>query len=698
MGQFIKFEVVSTVMDLTGPPDPSNPDITIPWSLDATEAWVKNLGLTTLKTGNELTIFGYGYTPVGYGDLKIKSTLYIYAGAAGDQIAPKDPADPNSDVVLWEACAQKGVTVVQTINNFETSVVQTSANGLNFNITPSMTELYNYNPEFSGQLVSVYNDAGNLLISAKIVHHLLRGQSITLNMQKNVEPWKQNLTMGDVNLAPGGAQNDPNNFAPLTTLVDYNNSYYNGTQIPSKDIGKPIPAYIGNVITTTESRTVERGKVVSSSTAPTQRYELSYLPTDYVRVSPTRAIVCKLPNNITPAFISAPATNATASQRRGYRVSNITKITDRELIVNFSDPSIVPFLRPGMTFFIRNVTVETFALAQGLITEVFYPQARILLQQEVLTNLRLGETGVMAFDLRKFTEISAFDARLRSQCFPASGAFGATHTNLNLSYVSTPNSNVVFADIIDPGPFNGSDALIAPNTGSGMTFDNTSFKISFDVTVSSNAPEDILESVAGFHGVTIDTSEFKTLTNPSANLTYDLYNTGNKLNTLEDYAKVACRTNFATIVSDPASTQFRLVPLVGGNLAYSYTEDEIREVIVNGDSRDMAKTVEYFNPKFNSPRRQIENLEAERYNVSESRTIEHNLSDVITTPRIGNWADFYSKNRVTVEFVLLEASKIPLCGEVIQIDHPDYSGRAIVTSVTQSEVSTKILCQVQNAK
>lgn len=665
MGQFIKFNVVSDVSDSVSTPD-INGNVTLPWKLEAVTAWVQDIDLVISQTNDTVTIENYASVPAGYGKLKLESTIYLYAGGP-DQIAPKNPADPLSSEVLWIAAAEKGVTVVQSIDNFENKVVRTSANGLNFSLAPELSDLSSNNPEFVGQLVQVWNDAGQKIISGITVHQLYRGMSYTLNMQKNIDPLKEVLTNGDPE--------------PLVYFKAGNQApYYNAPDLREEDNNTPIPFIIGPAPTISERRRLSQAK----------GFTVTYTDLPVVPLSSTQGIIAKIPSFCDLVPVSAPLPNDPVVPS-AYRISTYTFADPFEGVyaLNLTNAvALAPFLKTGMSAYLQNLYnipgekgVEDTRVTILSIDNDSFGNIRVKVAAQ-RPEAFLGTVGyikgLLQFDIR--FGATAQQAKIKSFCISGENQW-AFNSNLRLYTTSHGNSKLLKAEIVD----------------GSASFLDTEFKPVFSLVYNDptlQLPQRALQRIFSNQGLVLDVTEYETAAGSAASEIGYIYNVDKNAATLGDLATDTCRSLFSTLRSNTASDNFVLTSLTTDIVNFTYSDDNVSQIVVNGDSRDIAKSVQLINPQTGQATNAFDTFADTKYNATSAKIINHIL--VSADPRTKNWVQFYSSPKTTVEFVLLDSDLVPVCGNLIQLNHPDYTGRLLVTQVTQSELSIKIKCQVQN--
>lgn len=571
------------------------------------------------------------------GTVKVQFILYLKTGEPSKHDT-KDPTNPASDVVFWEERITSFPTISSSISSFESGEVKFKASNIAFTALNSGWDILFDSVEFVGTTIEYYKN--NALVYQGITGGSTVSRGVITTILKNLNSvFDDECTFGDPDYL---VRIDP----------DYNSTYYNAGNIPEKYYGVSIPFIIGDRMPYQDfqGQTIDSGTYIAAAPAYpalSPKVDTEALGTGWIcKIIPTGAttgIVCRIP--------SFQALGSTVGNDAFFGVTaNLwSKIRDGGSALS-ALPTQLAQLNYG-----ASSSMGGRMLRNG---GVIYQQS-----QE-------GQTGTA------WTSAD-FDEELHLCSATAPNAFDPA--TVVISYTATPNGNRL-VEITAPGcDFTANDYWL----------------VCSNVTGSVSAPE-VMEFILEQHGLTVNASSFSTLASAYPQKTCIQVGLGKGIKTLNNIVSEINRglMTFTKIPLDGTEISMEAVDFTP-TPTDTLTDENVSNLRVTMTGEGIYKNLK-FEPIYakgtiyrDDVYGNAETSESAIYNSDKTLVLNHVMTSKPTT-RWDDIAEFYGKPNTNVSFILLDETTEYDVGDYLTIDHSDFKGDIIITTITRRRIGSQI--------
>lgn len=618
----------------------SGTEATWPW--EVTEVYVN--GTATAFTWDEETSV-LDIPSYVSGIVLVEFNLYLIFNAPS-QYLPRDPTNPASPLVFWENRLTAFISYSTSIKSFETGLTEITIGSFGIRIDDDWLPLIQNILIFTNRIVRIYLD-DVIKFKGITTRSAVSSFTLTVSIQKRQTILDSECSWGD-----------PDYLNRIDRSSS--NAYYTGSNIPDEYENFAIPMVFGTTTPYELGDTVEidLGQQGAFSIIPLASNGMSRSPNTnsvILRVIPTSStagILGRMPAYQTLPSVS-PINESLAGQAhvlgRYEQASNAVTFSDMILGEACVLDRVSPGLTVGARIYGRSATRSFFYLGYD------------------------EPPGGGNFD----TLTSADRYR---HFFCADTPKGTWNTPAVLSSTLTPAghrwltiSGVTGIDL------RASDVYVVLNNISG----------------AKSGPK-VMEWALEQHGYTVSTGSFTVINTLYPDTVCMQAGFGTTLQTLGTFLSEINRT-LLTVLVFPASNDSPYLVRINPTAAASQTlrEDQIVGLSWGSEYRDQTKNV-IFSPRyfrsdeakadltFNQPSPRAEIWASER-----TLKIDHVLEES-TTNRFAEIADFYGSPVTTVKFTLLDDEVSLELADMIQIDHPEFQKKMIVTTIEQLPIGRSI--------
>lgn len=614
------------------------------WPHEVTGVWVDGVTEPFTQTDDLLEVTGYTT-----GTVIVESILYLISSSLG-KFLPKDPLNPASDIVFWDSRVINYPNVSTSIKNIETGIIESTISTLSFLFRGGWESLLTQQSDFAKSSVKLYKNSS--LIYSGFSNGFGSSKGVYTVTLDNEDPiLDSECTFGD---------NDYEVRIDLTS----NNTHYNGANIPDKFDGHAIPMLFGprTPWEDRETQSVEKGQLIPVSppiTLPAVTRQSRNVGSGFI---------CEIiPISATTGIIGrTPSYQSLASQ---YATTNITG----------GGANTIAFSKET-----AGTTSETSSLIYGqLVSFSGIAPNRLTDQAGKLTTItqngtsiyQLSQEDTNAAGVNNYNDVQ-YDTKAHICCNkPPSGFFESS--SISLSNTTTTNGNKFWKV-----------------TATGLNFyEEQHYFVGTSVTGSKSAP-DVSGFILSSHGLTTDSS-FSTL---GASLTTKAtmqIGSGKFIPTVNE-ALAQINESLLTIIKKPLDGSTFSIQKIQLNppTSITLTDEHIAGVRTNST---ISKTYGYveFEPIYlrgTRIRTQVYSFKTTTakniYGIEKTKLIEHVLDG--NTSRFDEIAEFWAMPNQTCGFVLLDETISINIGDYIYIDHDDFVGKIMVTSISPKDIGYSI--------
>ena len=612
----------------------------IVWNYEAIEVWIDGASTAFTQTDEILDIPTYTS-----GNIRVESKLYILSQALSEYL-PKDPTNPASDLVFWDSRAMKYPLIATSMKSIESGIVESRISTFTFMYRGDWEDLALLSPSFVNKSVKVYRD-GALLYS---------GFSTGSGAKKGVFT----VSLGTVEPAIEGqcTFGDPDHLVRIDTSS--NTAFYNGANIQDKWDGKAIPMVFGprTPYEDFEGGNIERGQVISV-VAPLvlpKVFEPSRIigPGTILKVMPTSAtqgILCRTPGYATLGSFPANETifigNVRLFSKTTFSTASTTLIEGQ--LVRFYQGDADEVNQSG-----RVLTNTSSGASFSLAIEDFSTGA-------------VGNQNYASFDYNEQAHLCT------------KGEINKDFTGYTLSSQATSGGNKLWKINI---------------TGSLDLTDSDYYFVCTNVTGSRSAPQ-VAKYILESHGMTVD-STFDTLGGIyTENASMQIGNDDDIQTVNEALAEI--NESLLTLIKKPLGGDTYSMQAIDTNptTTITVTDFEIGSVNVNEKSNSTYGAVQY-EPLYlraSKIRDQVYKYQTSVtnniYDTKRVKTINHVLDQSLVS-RFNEITEYWARPRKDVGFILLDETVAIEIGDYVQVNHEDFTGKIMVTSLSPKQLGTAI--------
>jgi hypothetical protein len=572
------------------------------------------------------------------GTVKAEFTIYITYGEVSNH-APKDPENPASDIVFWNERIDKMPTISSSIENFETGRVAFKTSNIAILCLGGDFEVLLDQVDFVGTEIKCYlNDS--LVFSAITNGSQVSQGKLTIIVKNQATVLDEECSWGD-----------PSYLNRIE--ADHNSSLYNGALIPEKYHGAAIPFVIGDRMAYDDFE----GQAVDAGQDITAVPPLVQIGSSITSEAVGTGFICKvIPVNATTGIICRIPSFQSFNQTTSYDTAISLSAAIWSKIVDGSSGSI-PIL-PGQLTLLET----TGAPVPGRC-------------------LRIGPT-TYHINGNNNTGINWQQAKYDSDlhlCATQNPGSSYDPAAISVSYTTTPGGH-----------------RLVKITATDVDFTkNDHFLVCSNLSGSVSAPK-ALQFIVESHGLSVDTPSFDDMDAIYPQKTCIQAGAGKSIQTVNEiisqinrslltYSKIPLNGN-AISMGD-----IDLSPAITDTL----TDEEIRElrVRVTGDEVFSRLEFEPIYAKGNIYRDDVydykTNIESSSiYKSDKTKTVAHVLTSKPST-RWQDMADYYGFPSPSVSFMLLTDTLYEV-GDYVRIDHSDFTGDIIITSVSPKQIGSAI--------
>lgn len=611
------------------------------WPWQVTEVYVNGVAESFTWTDEVLDIPGYtsGVVLVEFG-------LYLIYGAPS-QFLPKDPTNPLSDLVFWENRLPNFIGYGTSIKSFESGLTDITIGSFGIEIDDTALPLIQQILIWSNRVVRIYID-DVIKFKGVTTRASVSNYVMTISIQKRQTILESECTWGD---------------PEYLNRVDRSssNAYYTGSNIPEQFQNVAIPMLFG------ETTPYELGQVeeidlgtpggtflIPPSTKGRQRrpnpsaFIVKVIPT-----GPSTGILGRMPSYQTLPAVS-PINEALAGQAhifgRFEQASNAVTLNNMILGENCVLDRAAPGLIVAARIYGRSATRSFFFLG--------YDE-----QPPFGGNF---DTILSADRYRHF-----FSTEIPRESWVTPAVLSSTLTPAGHRFLTI--SGVTGLDLTQ------SDVFVVLNNISG----------------ARSGPE-VLQWALEQHGYSVDAASFAAMDALYPDRVCIQAGFGEDVPTLGNFLSDINRT-LLTVIVFPASNDEPYLIRIDPNAIAGVTvgETEISAPSWGSEYRDQTKNV-IFEPKyFRSDDAKADltfNIPSPNAGIwgSERTLIIRHVLQEVTTSRFEEIADFYGSPTTPVRFTLLDDSVPVELADMIEIDHPLFKNKIIVTNIDQLQIGRTI--------
>ena len=614
------------------------------WNYEAIEVWVDGVSTGFTQTGSSVDVPSYTS-----GAVVVESKLYIISGELG-KYGPKDPTNPASDVVFWDARSIRYPLIATSMKNIEAGIIESRVSTVGFLYRGDWEELATLSPSFVNKAINIYrNDA--LLYSGTSTGSGVSKGVFTVTLANLETVLEGECTFGD-----------PDYMVRIDSSST--NSYYTGSSFPKRWDGKTIPMVFGprTPWQDNEKSPIPKGQYITgvpplvlppvnqSVRDVGQGFILKVIPT-----SQTTGILCR-----TPSFQTLTSNKTTTAPTSAFVWSK------------FCGTSVVehPYLIYGQLVSFDYTGIHRLTVQSGRFISIS------------------ESTGITGY------ELSAEDTRSTNV---TNYDFVEYDTKSHLCAKRATDSNYIDSNFtissttITEGSQNNKLWTVS---AIGVNFyDNDFYYVCTDVTGSRSAPQ-VSKFILESHGLSVDSS-FDTLgATLTEKATMQIGFDSNVPTVNEALAEI--NESLLTLIKKPlGGSTYSIQDIdVSAPATTSLTDTEIGSVKVNELNNSTYGAVQYEPLYLRASRIRDEVYRFQTsdinniYGTDRVKTLNHVLDQAVS--RFDDITDFWAKPRKNVGFILLDGTITINIGDYVQVDHEDYTGKLMVTSVSPKQLGTAI--------
>ena len=209
----------------------------------------------------------------------------------------------------------------------------------------------------------------------------------------------------------------------------------------------------------------------------------------------------------------------------------------------------------------------------------------------------------------------------------------------------------------------------------------------------------VLDYVLEKHGITLDSSDVSAVHAAVPTPVCLIVGGGGKVPKVSDVVQEINQSLFATIYPEKTSNTQRLKLYAEGTSSATVSSDQIKNLIVLNEGRDIYKQIDFnasyaISPEFSSYRKITKtSATADNYLFSDAGEERNHIYEG-SPSRLNDIMTHYGNLQTVVEFDLLDESIEVDIADTITIDHYSFSGNIFITSVTTSDIGVRVKGQV----
>jgi hypothetical protein len=612
------------------------------WPWEVTEVYEN--GATIAFTWDEETKILDIPTYAG-GVVLVEFNLYLIFNAPS-QYLPSDPTNPASPLVFWENRLTSFISYSTSIKSFESGLTEITIGSFGIRIDDEWLPLIQNILIFTSRIVRIYLD-DVIKFKGITTRSAVSNFTLTVSIQKRQTILDSECSWGD-----------PDYLNRINRSSS--NAYYTGANIPEEYENFAIPMVFGSTTPYElgDTEEIDLGQQGAFSIIPLASNGFSRRPNTnsvILRVIPTSAtggILGRMPAYQTLASVS-PISEALTGQGhvlgRYEQASNAVTFSDMIL----GETCVLDRVSPGLTV-----------------------GARIY-----------GRSATRSFFYLGFDE-------------PPGGGNFDTITSADryrhFFCVDTPkgtwNTPAVLSSTLTPAGHRW--LTISGVTGLDLTASDV-YVVLNNISGAKSGPK-VMEWALEQHGYTVSTGSFTIMNTLYPDTVCMQAGFGTTLQTLGTFLSEINRT-LLTVLVFPASNDSPYLVRINPTAAASQTLDEtqITGLSWGSEYRDQTKNV-IFSPRYFRSDAALANLtfnvpspRAEIWASERTLKIDHVLEES-TTDRFDEIAGFYGSPVTTVKFTLLDDTVTLELADMIQIDHPEFQKKMIVTTIEQLPIGRSI--------
>jgi hypothetical protein len=602
----------------------------MPFIFQVNEVYLNSATTSYTLVDNVLTVPAYAS-----GTIRVKFSVYLIYGAPSGQM-PSDPENPASDIVFWEERIGRMPNIGSSIKNFEDGNITFKTSNIAFTCLGDWEGILD-RTDWVGTQVKMYLNESHVFTGESNGSQVSNGLT-TIVVKNMASELDKECSFGDPDYL---IRIDP----------DHSSSYYSGASIPEKYHGKVIPFVIGDRMAYVdfEGQNIDSGQnvlvippVVPLSGASTTSRALG---TGYIcRIIPTSAttgLVCRIP--------SFQSLNSSAAQDTG--ISITPQIWSKTAFGNPSS-SLLPLQLVKM----NGKTV-------GLVGAKFISGNSYQLESEMPNN-----SGFNSVD---------YDTQLHL-CSSTPPTSGFDPGSISITYQNTPDGN-----------------RLVKISATGVNFiDHDHYLVCSSLSGSISAPK-VAQYIFEKHDVSVDVASFNAMNSAYPQKTCIQVGVGTTVPTVNNVIAQINRSllTYTKIPMDGSGIVMDDIDL-DPTVSIELTDDDIRELRnqVTGDLVFSKIEYEPIYAKGTTYRDDVYSSEKNSdaltfFNSDKTKTIPH-----VLTSKPSRWqeiADYYSFPSPEVSFIYLGESIFNV-GDYIAINHSDFKGNIIITSVSPKQIGSSI--------
>jgi hypothetical protein len=608
------------------------------WPWEVTEVYVN--GVATAFTWDEATSL-LDIPSYGSGIVLVEFSLYLIFNAPS-QYLPSDPTNPASPLVFWENRLTSFISYSTSIRSFETGLTEITIGSFGIRIDDDWLPLIQNILIFSNRTVRIYLD-DVIKFKGITTRSAVSNFTLTVTIQKRQTILDSECSWGDPDYL-----NRVNRSS--------SNAYYTGANIPKEFENVAIPMLFGSTTPYElgETQEIDLGTPSGFFLVPpttkgrsrspnTNSFIIKVIPT-----GPTTGILGRMPSYQTlpsPSAINEAIAGASHIYGRFEQMSNA--VTFDHMILG--ENCVLDRAAPGLIVAGRIYGRKTNAPARSY----------FFLGYDDPPGGGVFDTILNCDRYRHF-----FSTDLPRETWVTPAVLSSTLTPAGHRWLTI--SGVTGLDLTT------SDLYVVLNNISG----------------ARSGPK-VMEWALEAHGYTVSPGSFAGLNALYPDKVCMQVGFGSNLPTLGVFLSEINRT-LLTVLVFPASNDEPYLVRINPTASASQTirEDQISGLSWGSEYRDQTKNVifspQYFrsddalaNLTFNVPSPRAEIWASER-----TLTINHVLEES-TTDRFDEIADFYGSPVTPIKFTLLDDEVQLELADMIQLDHPEFQKKVVITAIEQ---------------
>ena len=616
---------------------------TATWQWEVTSVYIN--GAPSIFTWDEETKI-LDIPPYTAGIVLIEFNLYLIFNAPS-QYLPKDPTNPLSDLVFWENRLTGFISYSTSIKSFETGLTEISIGSISIRIDDDWLPLIQQVLIFTNRIVRIYLD-DVIKFKGITTRSAVSNFTLTISIQKRQTILDSECSWGD---------------PAYLNRIDRSssNAYYTGSNVPKEFENYAIPMLFGFTTPYGLSQTeeIDLGTPTAfflippstksrSRTVSTNQFIVKVIPT-----SASTGILGRMPSYQTlPA--SSPINEALAGQAHVFgryeQASNA--VTFNNMILGeicVLDRTAAPLIMAGRLFG-RSATRSKFFLGYD------------------------DPPGGGNFDtiLNCDRYRHFFSTEIPRETWVTPAILSSTLTPAGHRFLTI--SGVSGVDLTQ------TDMYVVINNISGAL----------------SGPE-VMQWALEAHGYTVDTASFANMASFYPDRVCMQIGQGTNMPTFGNFLAEINRT-ILTVLVFPASNDEPYLVRIDPDAAASQTisEYQIDGLTWGSEYRDQTKNV-IFSPQYFRSDEALADLtlnlpspNAALWGSEKTLNISHVLAEISTADRFEEMADFYGSPLTSVKFTLLDDTVSLELADMIQIDHPEFQKKIIVTAIEQLPIGRAI--------